>query len=134
MFYIYHYPDEEQSVSEPGELKMWLAVRTDLEMPPGKLAAQAGHGFTMALLKAMQSAPETAQAYLSAAHTKVVCRIGAEGGLRRIEQEATEAGIPCALITDAGRTVFGHPTATVCAFGPARREDLPKFLKDLQLL
>lgn len=121
-------------MSDKGELKMWLAVRTDLDMPPGKLAAQAGHGFTLAMLAAQRDTPNMLFEYLGGSHTKIVVQIGAESGLRRIAQEAKEAGIPFALITDAGRTVFTEATPTVCAFGPARSDELPSFLKRLRLL
>lgn len=116
------------------ELKMWLAVREDIEIPPEKLAAQAGHGFCEALMRARDVDPETVALYRATSHAKIVVRAKNEAFLRRVEREAAAAGIPNAYIVDEGRTVFPEPTATVCAFGPCRRSDLPNFLRRLRMM
>jgi peptidyl-tRNA hydrolase, PTH2 family len=116
------------------ELKMWLAVRCDLNMPPGKLAAQAGHAFSSALLSAFQSDPDCVRRYQAHAMPKVVVGVRNEANLQRVAEEARRAGIPSYLVLDAGRTVFAEPTHTVCAIGPCYRSDLPTFVKRLRLL
>jgi PTH2 family peptidyl-tRNA hydrolase len=116
------------------ELKMWLAIRTDITMSTGKLAAQAGHGYSWLTVAALTSAPELMAQYLAAATPKISVKAKNEKMLRRVKAEADAAGIPAYLVVDAGRTELNGPTATVCAFGPSRREDLPKFLQGLQLL
>lgn len=42
--------------------------------------------------------------------------------------------IPYYTVTDAGRSEVEPGTKTVCLFGPAYREELPPFLKRLQVL
>jgi PTH2 family peptidyl-tRNA hydrolase len=116
------------------ELKMWLAVRCDLNMPPGKLAAQAGHAFGSALLSAFQSDPECVRLYQEHAMPKIVVGVRNEAELQRVAEEARSAGILCYMVTDAGRTVFSEPTQTVCAVGPCYRGDLPAFIRRLRLL
>jgi PTH2 family peptidyl-tRNA hydrolase len=116
------------------ELKMWIAVRDDLDMPPGKLAVQAGHGFLSAYLMAMGTFPERAKRYHDNQQPKIGVRARNLEALERIAAEAAKAGIPFALITDAGRTVFPEPTVTVCAFGPCFRSELPPHLKRLRML
>ena len=116
------------------EVTVWLAVRADLAMPPGKLAAQAGHGFSTVLLDAYRRNPALVDAYQAASMKKSVVVARNEGQLRRVEREAEAAGIGRCLVVDEGRTVFGEPTATVCAFGPCRMSDLPKFLARLRLM
>jgi PTH2 family peptidyl-tRNA hydrolase len=114
------------------ELRMWVAVRVDINMPIGKLCAQVGHGFLLAITRAI---PEIAHSYIdSGSMTKITVKVNSEDELKAVEAAAKEAGIPCAFIVDAGRTVFNEPTPTVCAFGPCFRDDLPPLLKSLSLL
>ena len=113
---------------------MWLAVRTDIRMSRGKLATQAGHAYSWLTVEALKSNEATMAAYLSASTPKISVKAKNEQALRRVEAECKTAGIPCYLVVDAGRTELNGPTATVCAFGPAYRSKLPKFLQGLQLL
>jgi len=119
------------------ELKCWCAVRTDLgewyKEFPGKLAAQAGHGFVSAIVKSMYEFPETTAAYMQSSQAKIVLR-AKESDFARIARECHDLGIPCVVITDEGRTVFDKPTKTVIAFGPAYSSDLSPYLKRLRLL
>ena len=116
------------------ELKMWLAVRTDLPLSRGKLAVQAMHASGLLHLIVARDKPELMQAYLQDATPKISVRVDSASALDRVEQEAIAAGIPCFVVTDAGRTEIEPGTRTVCLFGPAYRHDLPSFLKRLQTL
>jgi PTH2 family peptidyl-tRNA hydrolase len=113
---------------------MWLAVRQDIEISPGKLATQAGHAYQWHAVRALQQAPEVMRAYLETDTPKITVKARDEAMLRRVLAEAEAAGLVAVLITDAGRTEFAGPTPTVVAFGPAYRDELPPFLKRLQLL
>lgn len=115
------------------ELKIWCAIRTDIEIPPGKLATQAGHAYCGALVEGMKSRPAIVTAYLASATPKITVRADNEDALLRIYRDARTAGIPCSLVRDAGRTVFNEPTHTAVGFGPCLKSDLPSFLKRLQL-
>ena len=119
---------------EPRELKMWLAVRCDLDLSGGKLATQAGHAYQWLTIYAMQKAPEMLRDYLHMASPKIAVRVDSERELQRVQSEAEKADIPFYTVHDAGRTELEPGTATVVAFGPAYRDDLPPFLKRLQLL
>lgn len=121
-------------MNAPEELKMWLAVRIDLPMPIGKLAAQVGHGFVRLVLEAAVADVELVKRYQSEGEAKITVQVPNEWGLRRVADECRRAGIPHALVTDAGRTVFDRPTVTVCAFGPRLRSELPAYLRRLRLL
>jgi PTH2 family peptidyl-tRNA hydrolase len=116
------------------ELKMWLAVRTDLGMSIGKACAQAGHAFGHLHLVAQKQQPEIFSKYLEDATPKITVRADSETALRRVHEEARQAGIPTYIIHDAGRSELEPNTATVCAFGPAYHDELPAFLKRLRLL
>lgn len=115
---------------EPEELKMWLAVRADLNMAAGKLAAQAGHAFADLYMEALGT---EAFAEYSSTQAKIVVSVDNEDELNKVCDLAEHSGIPAIIITDAGRTVFDEPTATVCAFDPARRSELPPFLRHLRI-
>ena len=116
------------------ERKIWIAVRTDIAMSPGKLAVQSAHG-AMGLFDAKRRGSDLAfEEYLSGAAPKIAVRVGSESELRRVGAEARAAAIDSYLVVDAGRTELAASTATVCVFGPAYRDELPPFLKRLQLL
>lgn len=116
--------------------------RRDLKMRKGKIAAQCAHASLAVFLNrrvrpdavelrvAGQSVPAEAalvipmdegmRGWVEGRFAKVVLSVEDEESLVRVHELATEAGIPTALIRDAGRTEFhGVPTVTTCALGPA---------------
>jgi peptidyl-tRNA hydrolase len=111
--------------------RMAAIFRADLPLPPGKLAAQAGHAFLTSWRRAVRSAAET---YADAEQTKVVLVAPDEAALRRIAARATERGVACALITDAGRTVLPEPAVTVLGLGPMTRTDYNSLTRGLELM
>jgi PTH2 family peptidyl-tRNA hydrolase len=61
------------------------------------------------------------------AFAKIVLSVETEEDLLKVQELALAAGLPCALITDAGRTEFhGVPTNTTVAIGPAPAEEIDK--------
>lgn len=93
-------------------------------MPPGKLAAQAGHAFVDSLLAAP---PSLLAAYRAPGHgTKVTLCARNLHELTRALHEAEAAGLPCALITDEGHILPPHftgaPIVTALGIGPALRD------------
>ena len=118
----------------PDELKIWIAVRGDLGMSPGKLAAQCGHG-VMGLCEAQfRNRDAVFEEYLAGATPKIVVRADTQDQLMQIFKQAQRANIGAYLVVDAGRTELASSTPTVCVFGPARRGDLPPLLSRLRLL
>lgn len=118
----------------PEEYKMWLAVRSDLNMPAGKMAVQSGHAFQLLAVQVYKDLPVLYGKYTdNQSIVKIAVEAVDENHLLRINEAAKNEGIPSILIKDSGRTIFNEPTFTVCAFGPALRSELPPFLKRLQL-
>lgn len=114
------------------ELRIWTAVRRDLEIPIGKLSAQTGHAFVGALWAAPR---DVAEAYMSeAGQAKVTVRVKNEAELVKMYEACRDAGLPTVIVKDAGRTVFSEPTLTTMGVGPCRAVDLPKKFRRLQLL
>lgn len=124
----------EEAAAAPRELKMWLAVRTDLDLSIGKACTQAGHAYQEATIAAVAAGPERFEAYRAQSMPKISVRADGEAMLRRVAEEAGKAGLPHFLVTDEGRSEIPAGTVTMCAFGPAYRDELPGFLKRLRML
>jgi PTH2 family peptidyl-tRNA hydrolase len=110
---------------------MVIAVRRDLGLGRGKLAAQAAHA---AVTRALAAAPATRRAWLADGQPKVVVRVEGEAELQAVCDAAERAGLGVSLIADAGRTQIPAGTPTACAIGPARRADLDPVTGQLPLL
>jgi PTH2 family peptidyl-tRNA hydrolase len=64
-------------------------------------------------------------AWVEGSFAKIVLGVESEAHLLEALRLAQEAGLPCALITDAGNTEFhGVPTNTCVAIGPAKVADI----------
>lgn len=122
------------------ELRIYVIVRNDIPIPTGKAFSQVGHAVLGTIENARKAQPERVQEYLgdgdfsliTAGHAKIALR-GKEADLVRAAAALHDAGIPHALIQDAGRTVFATPTLTCLGVGPVRKSELPGCIKRLQL-
>ena len=109
----------------------------------GKLMAQASHGaigscFSLGervgnkIIFDLDKHPYLLN-WFETGETKIVLQCKDEKGLVEIFQKAKQAGLPCRLITDAGRTEFnGVPTKTCIGIGPAWVEDIDKITGELE--
>ena len=113
---------------------MVAIFRADLDLPPGKLAVQAGHAFLTAWRKAYAADEAAAADYANDIQTKVVLVAPDLATLERIAAKATERGVPSALITDAARTVLPEPTVTVLGLGPMSKTDCNALTRGLRML
>ena len=102
-----------------------------LMLPRGKLAAQVAHAAVAAFLDARADAQ---RAWLEAGMPKVVLRCEGATALRELEARAAEAGLPAALIRDAGRTVVAAGTATCLGIGPAEAGAVDALTGELRLV
>lgn len=100
-------------------------------MPRGKLAAQVAHASVAALLEAPTDAR---RAWLAAGMPKVVLRCESEQELLALETAAERAGLPNALIRDAGHTVLDPGTVTCLGLGPAKIEAIDALTGELKLV
>jgi len=113
------------------ELKQVIVVNAELGLPKGKLAAQVAHAAVAAFLEA---APKAKSAWLSAGMPKVVLKAANEAALQELHVKAQSAGMPVALIQDAGRTVVPAGTVTCIGIGPAIAAELELLTGGLKLL
>jgi PTH2 family peptidyl-tRNA hydrolase len=130
---------------ESRSAKQVIVMRKDLNMRKGKMIAQGAHASMRVILQA--GAPDEARqtytitmtepmaAWLTGRFTKVCVSVDSEAALLDVVERAKAAGVPVALITDAGQTEFhGVPTKTCCAVGPAWAEDVDAITGALPLL
>src|SRR5258705_12985107 len=103
-------------------------MRKDLNMRKGKMIAQGAHASMKVLLDRgaatgdgfMFTVTPAMAAWLGGRFTKGCGSVDSQAALDEIHRRATEAGLPGALIVDAGPTQFkGVPTKTRVAVGPA---------------
>ena len=123
--------------------KQVIVMRKDLGMRKGKMIAQGAHASLKVLLDAgaigddrftLALAPALA-AWLGGRFTKVCVSVDSEAALDAVVEKARAAGVPCALIVDAGHTEFhGVPTKTCCAVGPAWTDEVDAITGGLPLL
>jgi peptidyl-tRNA hydrolase, PTH2 family len=123
--------------------KQVIVMRKDLGMRKGKMIAQGAHASLKVLLDrsaltdgslALLTTPAM-DAWIRGRFTKVCVSVDSEAALDEVVQRAEQAGLPCALIVDAGHTEFhGVPTKTCCAVGPAWSDEVDAVTGELPLL
>jgi PTH2 family peptidyl-tRNA hydrolase len=123
--------------------KQVIVMRKDLGMRKGKMIAQGAHASLRVLLEHGEAQDDryviamtdAMKAWLTGRFTKVCVSVDSEAALDAVVARAKAAGVPCALIVDAGQTEFhGVPTKTCCAVGPAWVADVDAITGDLPLL
>lgn len=125
-------------------IKQVIVMRKDLNMRKGKMIAQGCHAsmkvfldrprfifnrflLAIAITKEMND-------WVNGLFTKICVSVDSEQELKDIYNKAKKAGLPCALIEDAGLTEFKQPTLTCCAIGPASEEKIDPITGNLKLL
>jgi PTH2 family peptidyl-tRNA hydrolase len=111
-------------------MKQAIVARADLGMGEGKLAAQVAH----ASLSAYEDTGRQARkAWKGAGQKKVVLKTDGESALFELADAAERAGLPHAVIRDAGHTQLEPGTATALAVGPGEDEAVDRVTGDLSL-
>lgn len=112
------------------EYKQVIIVCSEIRLSRGKLAAQTAHAAVSALEKAEKKA---AADWRKSGQKKVVLRATLQTMLT-LKQKAEQAGLPCALISDAGLTELPPGTITCLGIGPADEAAIDKVTGSLPLL
>ena len=131
-------------------IKQVIVVRKDLNMRKGKLAAQVAHASMKVILSMMSkkymlhgrmeewsllmSTDQEIYKWLDGSFTKIVVGVNSEKELMNLYIETQLAGLPHALILDAGKTEFKEPTYTALAIGPAKSKEIDRITGNLELL
>jgi peptidyl-tRNA hydrolase, PTH2 family len=113
------------------DYKQVILVRHDLNLPKGKLAAQAAHAAVEAAFKSDQA---IVKKWRGQGQKKVVLKVENEEQLLLYFQEAKNIGFAAALVTDAGKTVIAPGTKTAVGIGPDEEETIDKLTGTLTMV
>ena len=116
-----------------GEIKQVIAVRTDLGMGKGKIAAQVGHACVMGAEHVRKSHPEWWSEWWTG-QEKVVVKVSGIKELQEVKRYAIDLNLPWSEISDAGHTQLAPGTTTCISIGPAPENLIDKITGDLKLL
>ncbi|XP_077401948.1 peptidyl-tRNA hydrolase 2, mitochondrial isoform X2 [Vanacampus margaritifer] len=125
--------NEAMVMGEGGEFKLILAVRTNLKMGKGKVAAQCAHAAVAAFKQVQRRNPELLKMWEYCGQPKVVVKAPDEETLIQLMGLAKEMRLPVSLIQDAGRTQIAPGSRTVLAIGPGPAELIDNISGDLKL-
>ena len=104
-------------------------------MRKGKMVAQGCHASLSAYHSARILNPGAQWEWEHGLQTKVCLGVSSEQELQSIYDRAKSAGLPCSIITDAGKTEFsGVPTKTAVAIGPGEVSKIDEITGGLSLL
>ncbi len=129
-------------------VKQVIAVRTDLNMRKGKMAAQVAHAAMKVLLDRSNilqdtdgqfymdtSLTEPMSKWLSGPFTKVVVGVDSADELYELAKKATELEIPHAIMIDNGNTEFHNKKTETCiAIGPDESDKIDRITGGLKLI
>ena len=116
------------------DMKMVLAVRTDLKMGKGKIAAQCSHAAVAAYKKAKKKCPSILKKWENEGSRKIAVKVKEEDDLITLMAQAQSVDLVTALIRDAGRTQIEAGSKTVIAVGPGPEDLIDKVTGHLSLL
>lgn len=120
-------------------LNMYAIFREDLQMPPPKMAAQAGHAFDRCHDKAKIERPDITSQYKGTGNGTKICMSAKNmRQLERAYRDCLTAGIPCQIIIDRGHVLAPHfngdPVITALGIGPAYRDEVAHIIKRYSLI
>ena len=113
------------------EYKQAILMRKDLKLAKGKMSAQSSHASVEAVLR---SHKDDISKWRDQGMKKIVLAVENLEELRQLKEEAEDAGLVVALITDAGRTHIEPGTTTCLGIGPDDSEKIDKVTGKLKLI
>ena len=119
------------------DMKQSIVLRKDLQMGHGKAAAQASHASCDAIFEIIDSNRKDWKEWLDLwkrqGQMKVVLKVNSREEIEEIYNQALQLGLPCSIISDAGRTQLPPGTITAVAIGPGPEEIIDKITGKLKL-
>jgi PTH2 family peptidyl-tRNA hydrolase len=112
------------------ELTQYIIVNNSLGMNKGKIAAQVAHAAVSVLDKTDK---ELISEWKFSGMKKIVLKVASTEELIELF-EKVKRKLPCALITDAGRTQIEAGSKTCFACGPVEESEGAKYFSHLKLL
>jgi PTH2 family peptidyl-tRNA hydrolase len=116
------------------EFKMIIAVRGDIKLSPGKMAAQVAHAAVNCAFSARKNHKKYFNAWYDEGQKKVVVKVRNLDELRELQFQAKNEGLPNSLITDAGHTQLPPGTITCLGIGPGPEDVIDSITGHLKLM
>ena len=121
--------------------KQVILVRTDIEIPAGKLATQVAHASLKCIFDAgkftnnhfVVDFTEEQAFWFKESFAKICLGVNSIIELETIIEQAKKTGIWTSIIEDEGRTVFKSPTVTCAGIGPTTYELIQPITGHLKL-
>merc|ERR1711928_215354 len=126
--------EDEDLISQSGNHKLVLVVRTDLKMGKGKIAAQCSHAVVAAYKQSRTKDPSSLTLWENSGQPKIAVKVDTEEELLAIAEKSRELGLVTSIIRDAGRTQIAPGSKTVLGVGPGNAELVDKVTGHLKLL
>ncbi len=121
-------------MEERFDYKQVVAVRTDISMGKGKLAAQVAHAAVAAARDTEKKKPEWFKAWWAEGQAKIVVKVRDESELEDLRRQAEVLGLPTSMIVDRGLTQLAPNTATCLGIGPGPSDRIDRVTGTLKLL
>jgi len=116
------------------EFKQCIVIREDLKLSAGKLAVQVAHAAVLAVGRAEKMDKSAVSSWKAEGQKKVILKVPGVPDLFRLREDAERAGIPCAIVADAGLTEIPAGTITALGLGPAYNKLMDKVTGKLKLV
>jgi len=116
------------------EYKMVIVTRKDLNLSPGKLAAQVAHAAVTCALETKKNNSRWFTKWQNEGGKKAVVKVDSEEDFYLLKKKAEELDIFAYIVEDAGHTEIPAGTKTVLGIGPAPDNIMDKITGDLPLL
>jgi len=116
------------------EYKMVIVTRDDLDLSPGKLAAQVAHAAVTCAFETKKKNAKWFNKWQDEGAKKVVVKVEHEEEFHPLKIKAEKLKIVACLIEDAGHTEIPVGTKTVLGIGPAPDNIIDQVTGDLPLL
>lgn len=114
--------------------KQIIVFRSDLKLSKGKIAAQAGHAAVSSAEEARKRRRDWWKSWVREGQCKIAVKVETEKELLKLEEQAKELELPCALIIDRGLTEIPPGTRTCLGIGPAPAQEIDEITGMLPLL
>jgi PTH2 family peptidyl-tRNA hydrolase len=115
-------------------VKMVIAVRKDIAMGKGKIAAQVAHAAVACTLISMKKNKKMFNEWYAAGQKKVVVKVDSLQEIYKIKEECKIRGVISEIIMDAGFTQIIPGTVTCIGLGPDEDDLLDQITGDYGLL
>ena len=116
------------------EYKMVIVTRKDLNLSPGKLAAQVAHAAVNCALETKRRNSKWFNKWQNEGAKKAVVKVDTTDDFHPLKEKAEQLNMVSQIITDAGHTEIPAGTKTVLGIGPAPNNIIDQVTGDLPLL